>query len=218
VVPATGAIRLGDQDLGHLSTPARAARGLGRTFQRMELFDSMTVQENVALGPEAFFAARRPWSQITGGRREQREVNERMHTALAWCGIESLAGSRAGDLSTGQRRLVELARALATPFLFLLLDEPSSGLDVRETERFGEIVTRFVDETGTGILLVEHDMALVASVCRYIYVLDFGNLIFNGTTSEVLSSEVVRAAYLGSDTPQLEVFTPADGGELASHA
>ena len=107
---------------------------------------------------------------------------------------------------------------MATPFRFLLLDEPSSGLDVRETERFGEIVRSFVEETGTGILLVEHDMALVASVCRYIYVLDFGNLIFNGTTSEVLSSEVVRAAYLGSDTPQLEVFTPADGGELASHA
>ncbi len=218
VVPAVGKIRLGDQDLVHLSTPARAARGLGRTFQRMELFDSMTVRENVALGPEAYFAARRPWSQITGGRRERREVNERMHTALAWCAIEALAASRAADLSTGQRRLVELARALATPFRFLLLDEPSSGLDVRETERFGQIVTRFVDETGTGILLVEHDMALVGSVCRYIYVLDFGILIFKGPTSEVLSSEVVRAAYLGSDSPQLDDAAHADGGELVTRA
>ncbi|HXN61902.1 MAG TPA: ABC transporter ATP-binding protein [Acidimicrobiales bacterium] len=218
VVPAAGKIRLGGQDLVHLSTPGRAAHGLGRTFQRMELFDSMTVAENVALGPEAFFAARRPWSQISGGRRERRQVAERSRASMEWCGIETLAASRAGDLSTGQRRLVELARAMATPFRFLLLDEPSSGLDVRETERFGEIVSSFVEETGTGILLVEHDMALVASVCRYIYVLDFGNLIFNGTTSEVLSSEVVRAAYLGSDTPQLEVFTPADGGELAPNA
>jgi ABC-type branched-subunit amino acid transport system ATPase component len=218
VVGATGKVRLGGDNLAHLSTPARAARGLGRTFQRMELFDSMTVGENVALGAEAHFAARRPWSQIVGGRRERREVEDRMHAALEWCAIESLVSTRAGDLSTGQRRLVELARALATPFGFLLLDEPSSGLDVRETERFGEIVGRFVEETGTGILLVEHDMALVASVCRYIFVLDFGRLIFKGRTSEVLSSDVVRAAYLGSDSPQLDAVAHSDGEELLSHA
>lgn len=217
VVAAAGTIRLGDDDLVHLSTPARAARGLGRTFQRMELFDSMTVAENVALGPEAHFAARHPWSQFACGRHERRDINERTRMALERCGIESLMTSRAGDLSTGQRRLVELARAIATPFRFLLLDEPSSGLDVRETERFGEIVTRFVAETGTGILLVEHDMALVAGVCCYIYVLDFGMLIFKGPTSEVLSSEVVRAAYLGSDTPQLDVASHAVEGDL-SHA
>jgi ABC-type branched-subunit amino acid transport system ATPase component len=115
------------------------------------------------------------------------------------CEIEPLARLRVGDLSTGQRRLVELARAMATPFHFLLLDEPSSGLDVRETERFGRIISRFVEDTGIGILLVEHDMALVAGVCSYIYVLDFGNLIFRGPCAEVLASETVRAAYLGSD-------------------
>jgi ABC-type branched-subunit amino acid transport system ATPase component len=200
VVPCrTGSVRLGPFDLGHLSTAGRASHGLGRTFQRMELFDSMTVAENVALGPEAFLAARRPWSQLACARTQRRDIGARATQAMDRCGISPMARQRVGDLSTGQRRLVELARAMATPFRFLLLDEPSSGLDVVETERFGQIISRFVAETGIGILLVEHDMALVSGVCSYIYVLDFGNLIFQGPCADVLSSETVRAAYLGSD-------------------
>jgi ABC-type branched-subunit amino acid transport system ATPase component len=209
-----GRIRLGEHDLGHRSTAARAALGLGRTFQRMELFDSMMVIENVELGPEAFLAARRPWSQLACGRDQRRDITSRARRAMARCGIEPLSRLLVGDLSTGQRRLVELARAVATPFRFLLLDEPSSGLDVRETERFGQIITEFVAETGVGIFLVEHDMALVADVCSYTYVLDFGNLIFEGPYAEVLSSETVRAAYLGSDA----VPQPNSDEELASHA
>ena len=200
VVPChAGRVRLGDRALGHLSTASRASHGLGRTFQRMELFDSMTVAENVALGPEAFLAARRPWSQLASSRHQRRDIATRTKEAMDRCGIGPMTRQRVGDLSTGQRRLVELARAMATPFHFLLLDEPSSGLDVVETERFGQIISRFVAETGIGILLVEHDMALVSGVCSYIYVLDFGNLIFQGPCAEVLSSETVRAAYLGSD-------------------
>jgi ABC-type branched-subunit amino acid transport system ATPase component len=194
-----GRVLLGPHDLRHLSIAQRASRGLGRTFQRMELFDSMTVAENVALGPEAFLAARRPWSQLACSREQRRAIGQRAKQAMARCGIEPLTRQRVGDLSTGQRRLVELARAMATPFHFLLLDEPSSGLDVSETERFGQIISRFAADTGIGILLVEHDMALVSSVCSYIYVLDFGNLIFQGPCAEVLSSETVRAAYLGSN-------------------
>jgi ABC-type branched-subunit amino acid transport system ATPase component len=214
VVPShAGRVRLGDRDLGHLSTAGRASHGLGRTFQRMELFDSMTVAENVALGPEAFLAARRPWSQLACSRHQRRDIGIRTKEAMDRCGIGSMTRQRVGDLSTGQRRLVELARAMATPFHFLLLDEPSSGLDVVETERFGQIISRFVSETGIGILLVEHDMALVSGVCRYIYVLDFGNLIFQGPCAEVLSSETVRAAYLGSDEISVD---ETDG--LASHA
>ena len=200
IVPsAAGRVRLGPYELGHHSTASRASHGLGRTFQRMELFDSMTVAENVALGPEAFLAARRPWSQLVCAPQQRRDISARTKRAMERCGIGPMARQRVGDLSTGQRRLVELARAMATPFRFLLLDEPSSGLDVVETERFGQIISRFVAETGIGILLVEHDMALVSGVCRYIYVLDFGNLIFEGPCNEVLSSETVRAAYLGSD-------------------
>jgi ABC-type branched-subunit amino acid transport system ATPase component len=225
VVPATaGRVRLGDDDLGHRSTPARAAHGLGRTFQRMELFDSMSVAENVALGPEAFLAARRPWSQLAGSRRQRREIGDRAHDAMVRCGVRPMARTRVGDLSTGQRRLVELARAMATPFGFLLLDEPSSGLDVLETEQFGRIIEQFVAETGVGILLVEHDMTLVAGVCSYVYVLDFGTLIFAGPVADALASETVRAAYLGSDAVDAGAgAVPLDDprltdGELASRA
>jgi ABC-type branched-subunit amino acid transport system ATPase component len=214
VVPAGGGhIRLGDLELGHLSTPARAARGLGRTFQRMELFDSMTVGENVELGPEAYYAAGSPWSQLTCGRRQRREITERARDAMARCGIEELARRRAGDLSTGQRRLVELAQVIATPFRFVLLDEPSSGLDVVETERFGSILLDFVAERGVGLLLVEHDMTLIATICSYIYVLDFGRQIFAGPTRDAMASELVRAAYLGSDSVQIDA---GDGDDEAT--
>jgi ABC-type branched-subunit amino acid transport system ATPase component len=205
-----GHIRLGDLELDHLSTPARAARGLGRTFQRMELFDSMTVAENVALGPEAHYAAGSPWSQLICGRRQRREITERARDAMARCGVEELADRRAGDLSTGQRRLVELAQVIATPFRFVLLDEPSSGLDVVETERFGTILLDFVAERGIGLLLVEHDMTLIATICSYIYVLDFGRQIFAGPTRDAMASELVRAAYLGSDSVQIDVGNDDD--------
>jgi ABC-type branched-subunit amino acid transport system ATPase component len=142
---------------------------------------------------------------LASSRQCRRLVADRADEAIERCGIGQLFKSRVGELPTGQRRLVELARAIATPFRFLLLDEPSSGLDVRETEHFGQIIADLVAERGIGILLVEHDMALVAKVCTYIYVLDFGQLIFEGSTSDVLSSETVRAAYLGSTA-----ISPAD--------
>ena len=106
---------------------------------------------------------------------------------------------QAGALSTGQRRLVELARCLAGPFDILLLDEPSSGLDREETAVFDEVLRHVVEARGCGILLVEHDMSLVMNVCDYIYVLDFGKLIFEGEPQAVASSETVKAAYLGDD-------------------
>ena len=104
-----------------------------------------------------------------------------------------------GSLSTGQRRLVELARTVAGQFRILLLDEPSSGLDAQETKRFGEILRRIVSDNGAGILLVEHDMALVMEVCQYLYVIDLGRPIFEGTPAEVANSDVVRSAYLGTE-------------------
>jgi len=107
---------------------------------------------------------------------------------------------RAGVLPSGQRRLVELARALAGDFKLLLLDEPSSGLDPGETAAFASILRRVVAEDSKGILLVEHDMSMVRSVCDYTYVLDFGRLICQGPTAEVLASDEVRIAYLGTES------------------
>ena len=196
---ARGTVRLGGDSLDGLAPAARAQRGLGRTFQLIQLFETMTVRENVAMGPELLSAGRRPWTHLVASRHERADTAERTAYAIERCGLQPLADQPASDLSTGQRRLVELARAMATPFKFLLLDEPSSGLDVSETELFAGILHAIVEERGVGILLVEHDIALVRSVCSYVYVLDFGQLIYEGPTNDVLSSELVKAAYLGSE-------------------
>lgn len=198
VAPNSGAVHLFGHDISRRPPAGRAQAGLGRTFQRLELFDSMTVKENVAMGPEAAFAGRHLWTHLWSGRTQRNEIGELTANALTECGLTGVADRRVRDLSTGQRRLVELARALASPFRFLLLDEPSSGLDKSETERFSEIISATV-ASGIGILLVEHDMALVRSVCERVYVLDFGKLIFDGSMAEAQRSEVVRAAYLGSE-------------------
>src|SRR5581483_8199733 len=130
------------------------------------------------------------WQQVSTPRRRQ-AVRAATEEALETCGIAALAGQTVQNLSTGQRRLVELARVYAGDFRMLLLDEPSSGLDHAESERFGEILRSLVDERGVGILLVEHDMALVMTICDYLYVLDFGKPIFEGTPPEVQASPIV---------------------------
>jgi ABC-type branched-subunit amino acid transport system ATPase component len=119
--------------------------------------------------------------------------------AAELAGITDLLDRRAGELSTGQRRLVELARVLAGPFDVLLLDEPSAGLDHIESERLAQVLRNVVVERGSGILLVEHDVPLVRQVCDHIYVMDFGQLIFEGPPEQVVQSEVVQAAYLGAN-------------------
>jgi ABC-type branched-subunit amino acid transport system ATPase component len=198
-----GTIRLGDQLLNKQSPHKRAQMGLGRTFQRMQLFESMTVYENVRTGPEAMYSDRHLLAQFFSPPKESRDIKTRADDALERCGISSLSRRVVADLSTGQRRLVELARALATPFQFLLLDEPSSGLDHSETDAFGAVLRDFVRDTGCGILLVEHDMTLVAGVCTQIYVLDFGRIIYSGTTAEALASDTVKSAYLGEANAEL---------------
>ncbi|UGQ11115.1 ATP-binding cassette domain-containing protein [Yinghuangia sp. ASG 101] len=200
LTPAGGSVLLQGQDVTGLNAAARGRRGLGRTFQLMQLADSLTVGQNVALGVESGLAGSNLRGQILATRSERRETLEAAEYAMELCGISDLRNVNAGQLSTGQRRLVELARCLSGPFDTLLLDEPSSGLDPMETEKFGETLTRVVRTRGCGILLVEHDMALVLRICADIYVLDFGKLLFHGTPDEVRTSPVVRAAYLGSET------------------
>jgi len=199
ITPSRGLITINDHSMSRLGPAARARRGLGRTFQQMELFDSLSVRENVELGAEGGNAGLNPVRHLTSTRRTRHLVQNRASDAIARCDLTELADRTVGSLSTGQRRLVELARCLAGPFRILLLDEPSSGLDRAETVRFGEILEEAVAERGIGILLVEHDMALVTDVCDYVYVLDFGKPIFQGSPAEVMSSPVVKAAYLGDD-------------------
>jgi ABC-type branched-subunit amino acid transport system ATPase component len=206
VTPAEGIIRLDGQDITGLSTAHRARLGIGRTFQQMELFDSLSVMENVAIGSEAPMAGANPITQVFSKSSDRASIEGAARAAIALCGIDELAEVTAGSLSTGQRRLVELARCLAGPFRILLLDEPSSGLDRQETEHFGRILQRVVDERGVGILLVEHDMSLVMEICHHIYVLDFGVPIFEGSPAEVAASPLVQAAYLGTEEEILEPF------------
>jgi ABC-type branched-subunit amino acid transport system ATPase component len=144
-------------------------------------------------------AGANPLTQLAGNRRDRAIVRRAVDEAIELTGIGPLSTLQAGLLPAGQRRMVELARTLAGPFDLLLLDEPSAGLDAAETRRFGDVLAGVVAERGTGILLVEHDMALVRHVCTHIYVLDFGRLIFEGGPGAMLTSEVVRAAYLGSE-------------------
>jgi ABC-type branched-subunit amino acid transport system ATPase component len=201
IAPSAGTVRLGSRSLDRHSTAWRARHGLGRTFQRMELFDTMTVAENVMLGREIRLAGQH-WRHRLVSSREGRDLcREQADDALTRCGIAGLAATTVGDLSTGHRRLVELARVMAGGFRFLLLDEPSSGLDIHETEAFGSILSSIVERDGIGILLVEHDMALVRSVCASISVLDFGRLVYEGSAEEALSADIVRAVYLGSEVP-----------------
>jgi ABC-type branched-subunit amino acid transport system ATPase component len=197
--PTAGRVFLHDRDVTGIGPAGRSRYGLGRTFQKAELFNSLTVRENVELGRESSMAGANPLTQLIGSRNDRAVVQRAVDEALELTGIGPLADLQAGLLPTGQRRLVELARVLAGPFDLLLLDEPSAGLDGNETIAFGNVLSGVVAERGSGILLVEHDMALVRQVCAHIYVLDFGRLVFEGNPDEMLNSDIVRAAYLGSE-------------------
>jgi ABC-type branched-subunit amino acid transport system ATPase component/branched-subunit amino acid ABC-type transport system permease component len=191
------------------STPAaRARRGLGRTFQRAELWNSLSVDENVALGREAAMGGRSMLGQLAAAPGQRKAIRDAADAAMEITGIAPLRDRQASLLTSGERRLVELARALAGVYDVILLDEPSSGLDQTETERFGQVLRRVVAERGTGLLLVEHDMSLVMDVCDFIYVMDFGRVIFAGAPHDVRDSAIVQAAYLGSD--EVEVAVAAD--------
>jgi branched-chain amino acid transport system ATP-binding protein len=165
----------------------RARLGMARTFQRLELFGSLTVRENIQMAASLHRRYAKDPERVA-------EVATRIIAQLA---LGDVAEVRTDSLPTGQGRLVELGRALAIKPRLLLLDEPASGQDERETEHFASIL-RDVAVSGMAVLLVEHDMSLVMSVCEQIYVLDFGRLMASGTPSEIQNDPNVQAAYLGS--------------------
>lgn len=197
VRPASGTVALDGHDVTRRGPAYRARHGIGRTFQRMELLESLTVLENVVMGADAALSGYNPFSHVVSRPGATARARARALEAIELCDLATVTDRPVSALSTGQRRLVELARCLAGDFRVLLLDEPSSGLDHHETARFGDILKRVVAERGVGILLVEHDMSLVMDVCSYLYVIDFGKPIFEGTPDEVSASHVVRSAYLG---------------------
>jgi ABC-type branched-subunit amino acid transport system ATPase component len=200
LAPSTGRVTFDGADVTSMRPERRARLGLGRTFQRMDLFWSVTVEANVALGLEARLAGGSPLRHLWSRRSENVEIERATAEAIELCGLGRIADQPVARLSTGQRRLVELARAIAGGFDVLLLDEPSSGLDPSETRGFGDILLHLVRERGTGILLVEHDMELVMSCCSQNHVIDCGVSIFVGTPAETPASPVGGGAYLGPET------------------
>lgn len=190
--PTRGRVLLHGKDITRRSVHERARLGLARTFQRLEIFGSLSVRENVQVGVEI----RRRYT------RTRVDASEMTRSLLERTGIAHLADQRADTLSTGQARLTELARALATQPQLLLLDEPGSGLDSAESEEFGRLLVDLTGE-GLGILMVEHDMDLVMKVCSHIHVLDFGEKIAEGRPAEIRANKRVQAAYLGEDDLEL---------------
>jgi len=182
-----GRVLFGGRDLGSLRPHRRARLGIARTFQRLEIFGSLTVRENVLAAAEV----RRRWA------RDHSNPKAVTDAVLDLVGLASLSSRRAETLPTGQARLLELGRALATRPTLLLLDEPSSGLDETESDELGDLLVRLA-AAGMGILLVEHDMELVMRVCSTISVLDFGAVLATGSPEEIRRDERVRAAYLGT--------------------
>jgi branched-chain amino acid transport system ATP-binding protein len=183
----------------HLPVHQRARLGIGRTFQTIRLAPELTVFENVAIG----LAAQR-LSGISRYRRiaasmSAASVAEPVRRALDLTGIAGAADQRVASLPYGTRHFVEIARALAGRPLVLLLDEPATGLDDLERRRLGLLVRR-VAESGSVIVLVEHDLALVGELCNRVTVIDYGRRIFTGTPGDAQRDDGVIKAYLGSAT------------------
>ncbi len=189
-----GRVTLDGEDLTTARPHRRARAGIGRSFQRLETFGTLTVRENVLVAAEM----RRQWS------KERFKPGTVVAELIDRVGLESVANDLVDTLPTGTQRLVEVARALAAKPRVLLLDEPSAGLDEHETESLATLL-RELASTGLAILLVEHDMGLVMNASDRIYVLDFGRIIADGDPAQVQADPLVRAAYLGEGDEDAEV-------------
>jgi branched-chain amino acid transport system ATP-binding protein len=191
--PTEGKVFLDRRDITKLKAHVRARRGMARTFQRLEVFGSLSVRDNIQVAAEI----RKSWAR---DRSRPAAVADELIERI---GLGDVAGARVDAVPTGTARLVELARALATRPSLLLLDEPGSGLDQQETVVLGDVLLDLVSD-GMSVLLVEHDVELVMRVCDRVNVLDFGRLMAEGTPAEVQSDPAVQAAYLGADDSALE--------------
>jgi branched-chain amino acid transport system ATP-binding protein len=195
--PDAGSITFAGRDLSRVSTHRRARLGIGRTFQRIELFGGMTPREHLLVAERARRGTGALWKDLIGRGRPTAEERARVDVTLDLLGLGPVADRKVEALSLGIGRLVEVGRALMTDPRLLLLDEPSSGLDRHETEALGATLLEAQRERGMAILLVEHDVEFVRSFVTRLFVLDFGTMIASGPTHDVFAHEAVRKAYLG---------------------
>jgi branched-chain amino acid transport system ATP-binding protein len=195
--PEAGRVEFGGRDITRLAVYKRARLGFARTFQRIELFQGMTVRDHLLVAERARLGTGRFWKDVLNLSKPTSDENERTERTLELLALQDVADSPVEALSLGRARLVEVGRALMTEPTLMLLDEPSSGLDGRETEALADTLRAVQTERGTAVLLVEHDVEFVRSYVTRLSVLDFGHLIAAGPTDDVLADDAVRKAYLG---------------------
>jgi branched-chain amino acid transport system ATP-binding protein len=195
--PHAGAVYYRGRDLDGMSPSRRNRGGIARTFQRLEVFGSLSVRENVLVAIE-----------IHDRNGNSAEHRERADHILHRIGIQDYAHTRADQVPTPVARLLEVGRALATAPRLLLLDEPSSGLTPTETARFGALLRELAGQR-RAVVIVEHDMSLVMSCCDDIHVLDFGKIVVSGPPDEIRRNRRVRRAYLGFEDDEHATAEPA---------
>jgi ABC-type branched-subunit amino acid transport system ATPase component len=186
VRPVAGTVRAFDEDLLGMAHFRRARWGLRRTFQTEQAIEQLSVFDNVAMIHEH--------SKLSGSSRRQDALG-----AISFVGLDVDPDAKVGTLGAGDRRLVEVARAVVGRPRVVLLDEPAAGLPDQETAHMGDVIRRIPEHTGALTILVDHDMSLVSACCGVTAVLDFGRLIASGPTAEVLRDEQVIRAYLGTE-------------------
>jgi branched-chain amino acid transport system ATP-binding protein len=195
--PEDGDITFDGTVLDGLPTYKRARLGIGRTYQRIEVFTDMSVREHLMVAERARRGEGRLWRDLLNMSNPTPDEAERVDATLELVGIAHLADLSVNALGLGNCRLVELARALAAEPKILLADEPSSGLDLHETAEVAMVLRTVQRERGTAVLLVEHDLSMVADVVDRAVVMDLGSMLAEGTFDEVMADPGVRNAYLG---------------------
>jgi branched-chain amino acid transport system ATP-binding protein len=195
--PESGDIVFDGKQLAGMPTFKRARLGIGRTYQRVEVFTDMSVRDHLMVAERARRGEHRLWRDLCNLSKTTTDEVERVEATLELVGIAHLADVSVNALGLGNCRLVELARALAAEPKILLADEPSSGLDLRETAELAAVLRSVQRERGTAVLLVEHDLSMVAEVVDRTVVMDLGAMLAEGTFDEVMANPAVRDAYLG---------------------